>query len=292
MRRLTTLSALSLAAALLGPAAFAQTAAAPAPAATAAPSDPVVATINGIQIHLSDIQNDAQNAPAQIQQLQQSDPGKLYAILVNQEINDTAFMIAAKKAGLEHDPQVAKLMQQAADTQLEKAYVEEKITPAATDAAVQAFYNANVAGKPGPEQVEARHILVPTQAQAEDIINQLNHGANFAALATKYSQDPGAKDGGELGWFTKDQMVPAFADAAFALKPGQYTKTPVQTQFGWHVILSEGKRNEPTPKLADVSDQIRQALEQKAFDTLAKDARSKLKIEVFNPDGSPVTPSK
>jgi peptidyl-prolyl cis-trans isomerase C len=291
MRRLTTLSALSLAAALLGPAALAQTAAAPAPAAAAAPADPVVATINGIQVHLSDIQSDAQNAPQQIQALQQTDPGKLYAILVNQEVNDAAFLIAAKKAGLENNPQVAKLMEEAADTQLEKAYVEAKIASAATDAAVQAYYNANVAGKPGPQQIDARHILVSTQAQAEDIINQLNHGANFAALATKYSQDPGAKDGGELGWFTKDQMVAPFANAAFALKPGQYTQTPVQTQFGWHVILCEGKRNEPTPALADVSDQIRQTLEQKAFDNLAQQARSKVKIAVFNPDGSPVTPS-
>jgi peptidyl-prolyl cis-trans isomerase C len=135
--------------------------------------------------------------------------------------------------------------------------------------------------------VEARHILVQTQAQAQDIIKQLDGGADFATLAQKDSIDPGAKNGGELGWFSQDEMVPAFANAAFALTPGKYTETPVQTQFGWHVILSEGKRTAPTPALADVSDQIKQKLANNAIETTLNAVRSKVKIQLFNGDGTP-----
>jgi len=177
-------------------------------------------------------------------------------------------------------------MQDAADIKLENAYVQEQVAAQVTPAAIQAEYNKDYANQPGPAQVEARHILVQTQAQAQAIITQLNGGADFATLAQKDSIDPGAKNGGELGWFSQDEMVPAFASAAFALQPGQYTKTPVQTQFGWHVILCEGKRTAPTPKLADVSDQIRQKLADNAVQNALTAARDKVKIQLFNPDGS------
>lgn len=281
MRR--SLSALAIAAVLAAPAAFAQTTS-PAPA-SAVQGDPVVAIVNGYKIHMSDIEADAQDAPQQVQQLP---PQQLYPILVNQEVDRHALLAAAQKEGLEKNPQVAKLMQDAANIKLENAYVQQQVAANVSDTAVQAEYNRDYAGKPGPAQVEARHILVQTQAQAQDIINQLNKGADFATLAQKDSIDPGAKNGGELGWFSQDEMVPAFANAAFALAPGQYTKTPVQTQFGWHVILCEGKRTAPTPALADVADQIKQNLENQAIEAALADARSKAKIQLFNGDGSPV----
>ena len=284
MRR--SLSALALAAVLAAPAAFAQTpAAAPAPAPGAAPQgDPVVAIVNGYKIHMSDIQADAQSAP---QQMQQMPPQQLFPLLVNQEVDRRALLAAAQKEGLEKNPAVVKQMQDAANIKLENAYVQEHVAPAVSDTAVQAAYNRDYAGKPGPAQVEARHILVSTQKQAEDIIAQLNKGADFAKLAEKYSIDPGAKNGGELGWFSQDEMVPAFANAAFALKPGQYTKAPVQTQFGWHVILCEGKRTAPTPTLADVSDQIKQKLADQAVQKVLDQARSQVKIQTFDAAGAP-----
>jgi len=289
MRSFAQLSALALTASLIGTAAFAQSTTAAAPSSTqtaAAPqADPVVASVNGYTIHFSEIQADAKNAP---QQLQQLPPDQLFPILVNQEIDRKALLVAARKEDLEHDPAVAAAMEQAADIKLENAYVQFAIAPDITDAAIQAFYKKQYAGKPGPEQVEARHILVKTQAQAEQIIDQLNHGADFATLAKKYTQDQtGVANGGELGWFTQTEMVPAFANAVFAMTPGQYTKTPVQTQFGWHVILCEGKRNEPTPALADVQDQIRQQLADAAIKATLASVRSKVKILVYNADGTP-----
>jgi peptidyl-prolyl cis-trans isomerase C len=281
--RLTSLSVLALAAGLMAPAAFAD-----APAAAQPAADPVVATVNGMQIHLSDIQKAAQNAP---QQLQQMPPNQLFPLLLNQEIDRAALLVAAHAENLQQQPAVAAAMTQAANVSLENAYVQQEVTGAVTNAAVQAEYNKDYANKPGPEQVDARHILVKTKAEAEAIITQLNHGANFAALAEKDSIDPGAKNGGELGWFTKDEMVPAFANAAFALQPGQYTKTPVQSQFGWHVILVEGRRTAPPPALADVQDQIRQSLADNAIQATLAAARSKVKITISNPDGTQAAPT-
>jgi peptidyl-prolyl cis-trans isomerase C len=288
MRRLTSLSTIALMASLIAPAALAQTAAAPAATAgataTTPPADPVVASVNSVKIHLSDIQAAAQNVPQQVQQLP---PDQLFPLLVNQEIDRAALLVAARHEHLEKNASVAAAMEQAADIKLENAYVQQKIQPAITDAAIQAEYNKDYAGKPGPEQVDARHILLKTQAEAQAVIDQLNKGADFATLAQKDSIDPGAKNGGELGWFSQNEMVPAFSTAAFALKKGEYTKTPVQTQFGYHVILSEGTRTAPTPALADVQDQIRQTLTDNAIKATLADVRSKVKVEIYNPDGTP-----
>lgn len=279
-----SLSALAIAAVLAAPAAFAQTAPAAAPAAAPKNGDPVVAIVGEYKIHMSDLQADLQNLPAQAQQLP---PDQLYQMLLSQEVDRKAVLIAAQKEGLAKDPAVAKQMADAANVKLENAYVQKKVLGQVSDAAVQAEYNKDYANKPGPAQVQARQILVQTEQQAQDIITQLNQGANFATLAQKDSIDPGAKNGGELGWFAQTEMVPAFASAAFALKPGEYTKTPVQTQFGWHVILCEGKRTAPTPKLADVQSQIKQQLGDAAVQSTLDAVRSDVKIQLFNPDGTP-----
>ncbi len=266
------------------------TAAAPAGAgagrgpAAPAPTDQVLATVNGTPIHMSDVQDAGTNLPAQMQQLP---PDQLFPLLVNQLIDRQALLVAAQAEGLQNDPKIQAAMQAAANEKLENAYVQQQIAPQITDAAVQAEFQKDYAGKPGPQQVEARHILVKTQAEAQAIIDKLNHGADFGKLAIKDSIDPGAKNGGELGWFSQTEMVPAFANAAFALQPGQYTKTPVQTQFGWHVILCEGKRQAPAPAFADVKDQIRQSLADAAIKATLNDVRGKVKIQLFNPDGSP-----
>lgn len=278
MRRLSKLSVLALGLALAAPAAFAQTPA-------SADANPLVATVNNVQIHLSDLRDAAQALPPQMQQLP---PDQLMPMLLNQVVDRQALLVAAHKADLEQDPAVKARMEAAANVQLENAYVQKQIAAQVTDTAVQAAYNQTYAGKPGPEQIEARQILVSSQAQAQDIIKQLNNGADFAKLAEKYSIDPGAKNGGELGWFSKDEMIPAFANAAFALKPNQYTKTPVQSQFGWHIILCQGVRTAPTPALADVQDQIRQKLANDAVQGVLDAARSKVKVTVYGADGKPV----
>jgi peptidyl-prolyl cis-trans isomerase C len=294
MRRLTKISAIALASSLFALPAIAQTMAPAAPAAApaagapaapaTAPADPILATVNGTPIHMSDVQAAGNELPAQMQQLP---PDQLFPLLVNQLIDRQALLVAAQTEGLQKDPKIQAAMQAASNEKLENAYVQQQIAPSITEAAVQAEYQKDYAGKPGPAQVEAKHILVKTQAEAQAIIDKLNHGADFSKLAIKDSIDPGAKNGGELGWFSQNEMVPAFATAAFALQPGQYTKTPVQTQFGWHVILVEGKRQAPPQAYNDVKDQIRQSLADAAIKSTLNGVRSKVKIQLFNPDGTP-----
>jgi peptidyl-prolyl cis-trans isomerase C len=204
-------------------------------------------------------------------------------------VDREALVIEARKEGLEKDPQVQRAMERADDMVLQNAILSRDIGPSVTEAAIRAKYDQEYANKPGEEEVHADHILVDNEAQAKSIIEQLDKGADFAALAKQYSKDPAAQNGGDLGWFKKGDMVPEFADAAFALKPGQWTQTPVKTQFGWHVIKVEGTRQAPPPSFDEAKDQIRQQLIQAGVRKAVDQAHQGLSIQKFNMDGTPMT---
>jgi peptidyl-prolyl cis-trans isomerase C len=142
------------------------------------------------------------------------------------------------------------VLQQAASEQ----YLKDK---PASEKELRAEYETQIAQLPKLEY-RARHILVATEPFAQKLIAQLDKGANFAEIAQRESMDGSKQNGGDLGWFTTGSMVKPFSDAVVALKPGQYTRTPVQTQFGWHIIrLDETRELQPPPY-----DQVRQRLEQ------------------------------
>lgn len=134
----------------------------------------------------------------------------------------------------------------------------------ATEAEILAEYEQQMKIAP-PKQFKARHILVDTQAAAIDLIGQLNEGADFAQLAEAHSTGPTGSQGGDLGWFAPDQMVQPFSEAVSALEDGAYTGEPVQTQFGWHVILREESRDNQPPTLESVRDVIKSRIEQSKF---------------------------
>jgi peptidyl-prolyl cis-trans isomerase C len=162
--------------------------------------------------------------------------------------------------------------------------------PQLTDAAIHDYYVKNYANKQPEKEVHARHILVKTEAEAKDIIKKLQGGANFGTLAESLSTDKGSarNNGGDLGWFKKGDMVPAFSDAAFAMKPNSYSQTPVKSQFGYHVIQVLADREVPVPKEDEVKDKIRQQLIQQDIRTAVEKATSAVKIVRFGPDGKPV----
>jgi peptidyl-prolyl cis-trans isomerase C len=270
------------------PAAAAPAGAAPAAAAAATPvnQDPVVATVNGQDIHLSELSEMTRNLP---QQLQGMSPDQLYPILLDQLVDQKAMAIAARKDGLMNDPAVQKRIEVGTEQVLQAALITKTVGPEISEDAIKAAYEKDYANKPGVEEIHARHILVATQAQAEDIIKQLDNGADFAKLAQKYSTDPGSVNGGDLGWFKKTDMVPEFANAAFAMKDGQITQTPVHSQFGWHVIQVLGHRTDPAPTLAQVHDKIRSQLIQEGVHNLLAQVRSQVTIKEYAPDGSPLT---
>jgi peptidyl-prolyl cis-trans isomerase C len=267
------------------PAAPAKPAAPAAAADTAAKPDPVVARIGAAEIHLSDMAEAAQTLPEEVRGMP---PAVLYPMLLDQMIDRKVLVLQAQKEGMDKDPAVQRAVKVATDQALQNAILTRDIGPQVTDAAVKAHYDATIANKPGEEEVHARHILVADEATAKKVIADLKGGADFAAEAKKMSTDPGAQNGGDLGFFKKGDMVPEFATAAFALKPGEYTQIPVHTQFGWHVIKVEEKRQAPPPTLDEARDQIRQQIIQEAvradLDKLKKD----VKIEKFSMDGSPL----
>ncbi|WP_428539894.1 peptidylprolyl isomerase [Rhodopila sp.] len=263
---------------------FGMIAAAPVRAQT--DPDPVLAKVNGQPIHASDLKAAADTLPAQARALP---PKQLYPMLLDQLIDAQALIIEAKKTGLENDPDVKRSMQMAEDRTLASAMLSKQVRPQLSDEAVKARYDQEFANKPGEPEVHARHILVSDEATADKIIADLKKGGDFAALSKQYSKDPGAsKQGGDLGFFKKTDMVPAFADAAFALKDNEVTPTPVKTEFGWHVIQTLEHRTAPPPTFEQERDQLRQQMLQAAVQQAVIKARSDTKVERFNLDGTPV----
>jgi peptidyl-prolyl cis-trans isomerase C len=152
-----------------------------------------------------------------------------------------------------------------------------------TDAEIKAEYDSKVGAEKGVEY-KARHILVKTEAEAKAIIAELDKGGDFSKLANKKSLDgKEAQNGGDLGWFLAAQMVAPFSDAVAALEDGKYTKTPVETQFGFHVILREESRPQTPPPLEAVKEQLAPYLQRQKIETMLKDLRSTAKVEVLIP---------
>jgi len=263
-------------------------AAAPAAATPAARPDPVVARVNGNEIHLSEVQEAVNTLPEEYRKLP---PQMLFPMLIDQMIDRKAVVLAARKAGLAKDPQVIRQIAHAEDMALQNALLGRDVGPTVSEDKVKARYEATVAGKPGEEEAHARHILVEKEDDAKKIIEQLKKGGDFAALAKEHSTDPGAAQGGDLGFFKKADMLPEFSAAAFALQPGQITDAPVHTQYGWHVIKLEEKRLAPPPTLEQAHDQIRQEMIQEGVKKVVTAAREGLTIEKFNPDGSVPKPT-
>jgi peptidyl-prolyl cis-trans isomerase C len=148
-----------------------------------------------------------------------------------------------------------------------------------TDEELKAEYDKN-ASKAGAEY-KARHILVKTEDEAKQIIVELNKGADFVELAKTKSTGPSGPQGGDLGWFTADQMVGPFSEATIALKDGKYTTEPVQTKFGWHIILKEGTREQTPPTFESVKEQIRPALQRQKMQAFLDNLRSQAKVEIL-----------
>ena len=175
----------------------------------------------------------------------------------------------------------------------DKLAMEEVLGKAAkaadTDKAEHEAYDAAAKAQPPEEEIHARHILLPDEASAKKALARVKGGEDFAKVADELSKDPASK-GGELGWFTKDRMVPEFADAAFKLKQGEISE-PVKTQFGWHIIQVEGKRTKTFPPFDQVKEQASHYVQQKAQAELVQQLRKDAKIERFDEPAKPATPA-
>jgi peptidyl-prolyl cis-trans isomerase C len=250
----------------------------------AAAKDPVVARVNGFDLHRSDIEEAARSLPPQARQ-QPAD--KIYAALLDQMIATTLVAQAARKAKIQDDPEVKRRLVLIEDQVMAQLYVDHLVEKGVSEQKLKADYDKYIKTAPPREEVSARHILLANEADAKAVIEQLNKGADFATLAKEKSTDPAGKtSGGDLGWFSKDQMVPEFADAAFKLKKGEITQTPVKTQFGWHVIKLEDRRTAPPPTFEQMKPQLADQAARELVAAKMKELKASAKVEVFNGDGS------
>ena len=186
----------------------------------------------------------------------------------------------AVKKGLDKTPEFTTQVEFNRQEALVNAFIQDyvKNNPVADDA-IKAEYD-RAKSQAGDMEYKARHILVKEEAEAKAIIAQLKKGANFEKIAAQKSQDPGSKDkGGDLDWAPGGRYVPAFSDALKKLKKGQITDTPVQTQFGWHVIRVDDERTMKFPPLEEVKPQIVQGLQRQSIEKMITDVRGKAKVE-------------
>lgn len=191
------------------------------------------------------------------------------------ELSDIYLLTSQDRANeLAEDPRVKAQAELQYRAMLANATASDYvINNPATDEEIFAEYTAQLELQPA-KQYRARHILVPTQEEAIEIIEELDGGADFAELATTRSTGPSGPNGGDLGWFSPEQMVKPFSDAVIELEDSAYTKAPVQTQFGWHVILREGTQDNEPPPLDSVRDTIKQRVEQQKLQTYIEGLRA------------------
>ncbi len=273
-RNLIAVSALALALA----SGWSLTAAAQDKAAT---GEKVIAKVNGKSLTDADvgraeseIGNDLGNLP----------DGQKRRALIEFLIENQIFADAAEEQKLGAGVNFEERMQYYRRRALRDAYFEKNIRDQVSDGAARTFFEDQIKGLKPDEEVQARHILVDTEQKAKDIAEKLKAGGDFLALAKENSKDPGSKDdGGMLGYFSRGQMVPQFEDAAFALKKGDISK-PVQSQFGWHVIKLEDRREKKLPTFDEVKDRILASMIYRKAQTVAGDLRAKAKVEYLDPE--------
>ncbi len=262
-------------------------AAAPALADDAAKEqgDPVVATVNGLEIHKSTLIDAYQHS-----RLSKAPLDAVYEQVLDYVITGQLLLTEAKKENLENDPEVKAEFRSAQNNILEQTVLTRKVEAAVTDDELHKRYDEMVKNSPAKEEIHARHILLDSEDAAKQVIADLKGGAKFEDEAKAKSKDPSAaQNGGDLGFFGKDDMVAEFADAAFKMKDGEISETPVKTQFGWHVIQVVERRTAPPPSFdeakANLVGEARNEEAQRIIEALQKDAD----IKRFNLDGTPQT---
>ena len=246
-------------------------------------ADTVVGRVGDKEITHAEVLLAAQQlGPQYVQNLSQ-----VYPLVVQRVIDLELVTQAALKAGLDDEPEVLERMENARKAVLRDYFLERKIEEVATEEAIAERYEAFLEENPPKQEIKARHILLENEEDAKAVIAELDGGADFAELAKERSTGPSGANGGDLGFFTKDMMVPDFSQAAFALEPGSYSATPVQTQFGWHVILVEESRETAQPSLEEVREQLVTELQSEAVQQMLSDLRAASDAEnLRDPEGT------
>jgi peptidyl-prolyl cis-trans isomerase C len=251
-------------------------------------ADKVLARVNGTEIKASDVAIAEEDIGANLSQIP---PESRREYLTSYLTDMNLVAKAAEGRKLADGDEFQRRLAYYRSKILMDLLLQSEAKAAVSDSAMHQLYDEATRQMTGQQEVRARHILVKTEDEATAIIAQLKNGADFAELAKQKSTDPGASEGGDLGYFPKDEMVPEFADAAFKLEKGQISE-PVHTRFGWHVIKVEDKRERQVPAFDQVKDQLATHLVRKAQAELITKLRADAKVERPETPAQPAQPAK
>ena len=216
-------------------------------------SNKIVAQINGSNLYLSDINNARKMLNSQAQKY----PLKIvYDFLLDDLINSRLIIEAARKMGIDKEEEIKRQINNSQKNILYRAFMDRAINREVSKDQLKLKYKEYIKSNSGIEEIRARHILVQTREQALEAIELLNKGAGFSDLAKKISTGPTKIVGGDLGYFDRGSMVSPFSKAAFLVKIGEFTSSPIKTQFGWHIIKVEDKRVRKTKAFENIKAKI------------------------------------
>lgn len=242
-------------------------------------ADPVVARVNGVEIKQSDLDFAASEVGPRLGAVRPDDRNR---ILLQFVIENELMAGAGEKENLDETDTFDKRVAYHRRRALRDAYFDKNVTGGVTEAEAKKVFEDNIAKVKPEQEIKARHILVETEDEAKAVKAELDGGADFAKLAAEKSKDKNA-EGGDLGYFTRGQMLKPFEDAAFALDVGQISD-PVKTSFGWHIIEVQEKRDQKLPTFEDVKDPIMSQLVMRKAQTVVSGLRSEADIEIVDPD--------
>lgn len=246
--------------------------------------DPLVATVEGRNIYLSDI-GDAYRALPGESRRQSAD--LLYPTLLQGLVSQSALFLEARRQELDADPEVRRRMVKAMELTLVSELLNRTIAAKVTEDAIRARYQQQYANAASGDALHLRVIVLPTEAAARDVLAELAKGGDFAALARQRSIDPSGAGGGDLGFLQRAQLSPEIVDPVFALAVGEASRQPVRQQDTWNVFRVEERRSEPVPTFDAARDTIRQELVQETVQAAAEQARAQFDIRKYNVDGTP-----
>ncbi|MFP4314025.1 MAG: peptidylprolyl isomerase [Alphaproteobacteria bacterium] len=249
------------------------------------PGNPVVAKVGDEEITRLDVLNFITQLPPNIRQLPIE---QLFPLAQEQVVNSKIIEMNVDSESVAESEEVQQQIENAREQIIRNAYLEEEVAKRLTDERLQQAYEEQVSSQPDVEEVKASHILVEEEAKAQELIQQLEEGADFAELAKENSTDGTAQNGGDLGYFSKADVVPEFAEAAFDLEEGAYTKEPVQTQFGYHVIKLEEKRMRPKPTFEQAKPTLESSIRREILENVMQEWREKSTVVKYDINGEPV----
>lgn len=257
---------------------------------TIKPGNPVVAKVGDNEVTRADVLGFIQTLPPQTRQMPLN---RVFPVALEQVITSYVINTKAKGVNLDSDPRVKAQLDRVKQNIVREVFLQNKVEEKLTDERVHEAYEAYAANFPKIDEVRVRHILLEDKAKAQEVLKKLKDGADFAELAAEYSIDNTAQNGGEVGYFAKNEVVPEFGEAAFAAEVGALVAKPVKTEFGYHIMEVTEKRQRPPATLEQVKPMLEAQLRKILLSETIQEWKAQADVERFDINGDAFdTPAK